>query len=1108
MDVALWLREIGLAQYAQAFREHAIDMDVLPALDDAHLRELGVPLGDRLRLLKAISRLREADGAVPPSVPRGEETPPAAAIVPDGERRQVTVLFADLVGFTSLSNAVDAEDVHGLLGQYFDRADSIVEAHGGRVDKHIGDCVMAVFGAPVAHDNDAERAVRAALAIRAAMPGLSAAIGRPIDVHVGIAGGQVVASSTGSSSHQEYTVTGETVNLAARLTEAAGAGDILLSDHVRAHLQERLAVEDAGQLSVKGFRQPVAAWRLSGLRQGGEAAGVPLIGRATQLGQCRALLGSCRDLGRGHLAYIRGEAGIGKSRLVEEIRREAASLGFGCSTALILDFGAGAGHDPVRTIVRGLLDIDTAVDDRTVRAAADRALADGAVAPADAVFLYDLLDIRPPPSLASLYEAMDVATRRDGSDRVVADLLRHGAARHPRLLVVEDLHWADRVVLMQLASLAAAAAECPAMLVLTSRVEGDPLDGAWRSAAVGASLVTLDLAPLSADEGLALASAVTGAAGPLAARCVARAAGNPLFLEQLLRHTGESAEAGVPGSVQSLVQARLDRLDAADKAVLKAASVLGQRFDAGPLAHLIDGAPDEALGRAAASFLIRRQSGGSCLFSHALIRDGIYATLLKSQRRILHRRAAEWFEARDPVLRAEHLDRAEAADADAAYLAAASALVAQSRQSTALRLVGRGLEISASAGTRFALACLQGDLLHDQGSMREAKDSFEAALEAAASDGERCRAWIGLASVKRVTDDLDGAFADLDRAEAAAGGQARERARIAFLRGNLLFPRGDIEGCLRQHASSLALAREAGAVETETAALGGLGDAEYLRGRLISAHRNFQRCVDLSRQHGLFRVEVANRPMAAIARWIAGDTPGALKDAREAADAARSIFHQRAEMVAHHAIYMSGRALLELDLAAASVDRAVDIARALGAMRFVAEGLAFRAELRRLAGRGAEARADIEEALAIGRQSGMTFIGPIILGTMARIVGDPALRRQAIAEAEALLAAGSACHNHLLFRQDAIDACLAAGEWDEAARLADDLAAYASAEPMPWSDFVAARGRALADVGAGVRTGELRRRLERLEAEGQRLGLLIALPEIRAALGRLKDAPG
>src|SRR5688572_29956280 len=154
-------------------------------------------------------------------------SPRAASPDLEGERRQVTVLFADLAGYTVLSNELDAEEVHALLERFYDRVDRIVEEHGGHIDKHIGDCVMAVFGAPVAHGNDAERAVHTALAIRDAMPELSAGLGRPIGVHIGVAGGQVMASGTGSASHREYTVTGETVNLASRLTDAAASGEIL-----------------------------------------------------------------------------------------------------------------------------------------------------------------------------------------------------------------------------------------------------------------------------------------------------------------------------------------------------------------------------------------------------------------------------------------------------------------------------------------------------------------------------------------------------------------------------------------------------------------------------------------------------------------------------------------------------------------------------------------------------------------------------------------------------------------------------------------------------------------------------------------------------------------
>ena len=258
MDVAVWLHGLGLGQYERAFRDNSVDGEVLASLTPEDLKDLGVvAVGHRRRLLDAIAALRARAEAGPAPVGRTE---------PAGERRQVTVLFADLAGYTALSRELDAEEVHALLGRFFERIDRVVEEHGGRVDKHIGDCVMAVFGAPVAHGNDAERAVRAALAIRDAMPAVSAEAGREVGVHVGVAGGQVVASGTGSASHREYTVTGQSVNLASRLTAAARAGEVLVSEAVRRTLGERLAVDELDPLEVKGFAEPVRAWRLRDLR--------------------------------------------------------------------------------------------------------------------------------------------------------------------------------------------------------------------------------------------------------------------------------------------------------------------------------------------------------------------------------------------------------------------------------------------------------------------------------------------------------------------------------------------------------------------------------------------------------------------------------------------------------------------------------------------------------------------------------------------------------------------------------------------------------------------------------------------------------------------------
>jgi SAM-dependent methyltransferase len=417
-----------------------------------------------------------------------------------------------------------------------------------------------VFGAPIAHGNDAERAVRASLALRDAMRTLGADVGRPVRVHVGIAAGQVVASGIGSAGYSEYAVTGESVNLASRLTNAAAADEILISDGVRRALAERLDCQDAGPLAVKGFAEPLRAWRLRGLRAAASDQR-PFVGRRGELQHLLTVLAACREAGRGQALYVRGEAGIGKTRLVEEFRLAAREAGFACHTGLVLDFGTGTGRDAIRALVRDLLGLDLTSAVEAARAAAASALAAGLVAADEAVFLNDLLDLPQPTELRAVYDAMDNATRDQGRQRAVTRLVERASRARPRLLVVEDLHWADRTTLMQLPKLASVVANCPALLVMTSRIEGDPLDPEWRSRVAGVPFMTIDLGPLRREEALALAGVFLDAVDRLAEQCVERAAGNPLFLEQLLRHAEEGAEAGVPGSVQNLVQARLDRLD-------------------------------------------------------------------------------------------------------------------------------------------------------------------------------------------------------------------------------------------------------------------------------------------------------------------------------------------------------------------------------------------------------------------------------------------------------------------------------------------------------------------------------------------------------------------
>jgi tetratricopeptide (TPR) repeat protein len=784
--------------------------------------------------------------------------------------------------------------------------------------------------------------------------------------------------------------------------------------------------------------------------------------------------------------------------MVEEFQHIARRDGFACHSGLVLDFGAESGRDAVRAVIRSIV-LDGNPDQSSGNVGANDTAAPvdgGKVGPDHAVFLHDLLNVTPPVELRALHDAMDSGTRTRGTLATITEVVASAASTNALLIVIEDLHWSDDSLLAQITAVAEVAVDRPLLLVLTSRNIGDPMLHGWR---LRCPVLTIDLAPLHHEESLALARSVFEQLGPFAASCVDRAAGNPLFLEQLLRHAGEQAAGAVPDSVQSLVQARLDRLEPSDKLALQAASVFGQRFPLGGLQALI-GDPSYAPGKLVDHALLRPLED-EFLFGHALIRDAVYATLLRSRQRELHKRAATWFAERDLGLHAQHLDRAEDSRAPRAYLAAAREQATRYRYESALALIQRGAVLARDSSDRFALACYRGELLHDMGEVADARIAYEEALVLSEDDAERCRAWLGIAAVKRVTDDVSGALADVERAEAVAARLSLpgETARAHFLHGNLLFPRGDLEGCLREHRLSFDLARKAGSAELEAAALGGLGDAEYARGRMLSAREHFANCIELSRRHGFGRIEVANLPMFAFMRLFAGETRAALTEALAAIEMASKVGHRRAQTIAHHAAYNARHALGEFKAARANADAALELAKQLKARRFEAEALAFGAELDRLAGRRPQAQLAICEALAISAETGMAYFGPVYYGIQALIEDDEARRRIALSNGEALLAGNTLAHNHLLFRRDAIEACMGLRDWDEAERHAAALENFVRPEPLPWTAFLAARARAFAAFGKGCRDARLEDELERLRIEGERLG--IRLPDVSEAIG-------
>jgi class 3 adenylate cyclase/tetratricopeptide (TPR) repeat protein len=1101
VDIGTWLRTIGLDQYEQVFRDNAVDDDTIFDLTDTDLASLGIrPLGHRKKLLQAIAALESGVSGRAPTAHQ-----PEGVADSDPARRLIAVLFADLVGSMELAGRVDPEELRAILGGYRTCCSSLVQQFDGAVAQYQGDGIIAHFGHPRAHEDDARRAVCCGLAIANEIPGLRLSPGVNLAVRVGIATGLVVVGDqAGKGPAADGVAFGNAPNIAARLQSLADPGDVIIERNTRRLLADTIELVDLGARTVKGIEQPLLLWRAVREKSVGRnpTPRVPFVGRRLELQQCQKLIAACRRIQRGQVVYVRGEAGIGKTRFVEEVMHLANAEGFACHRGVMLDFGTGRGEDPVRTVLCSLLGIDPGGEEEARRVVAESAVAAGLLPTDHLVFLQDLLGVPQSTDMRGLYDAMDNDSRNRGKREVLPTLVTRLSEQHGQIIIFEDLHWCDSSTLSFLTALASGVVGRQILLVLTSRPDGDRLDAAWRATVGEDQLTTIDLGPLGLDEATGLASTFGDAPNSVARRCIERANGNPLFLEQLMRNAEEGIDEAIPASIHALIAARMDRLPATDRRTLQVASVFGQRFGLEALGNLLEWRECSCHSLAAAGFL--RLDGAAYRFVHVLIRDAVYDTLLMSRRRDLHRRAAVWFADRgDLVLRAQHLDRAEAPEAARAHLEAAQALRAAYQYEAALRLIERGIAVAREAADRSALICCKGRILHDLGAIEDARRAYEDALAAAAGDVERCRAWIGLAAVKRITDDLAGASDDLDRAEQAAtrsGTLLAERARIHYLRGNLCFPRGDMAGCLREHTRSLDLARQAGAAELEATALGGLGDSEYMVGRMLSAQHYFQQCVEICQRHGFGRIEVANRPMAAFTRWFAGDVRGGLAEAMDAIGAAAKVGHARAEIIAHHAAYFCRHALTDFASAWDNAARALTLARQLGARRFEAEALAFQGELHRLAGRRSQALADLKQAIAIFRETGMAFMGPMVLGMVALATEEPDERNSALAEAEALLTGGVVAHNHLLFRKDAIDACLAVSAWDQAEHHAAALEDFTRQEPTPWGEFFVARGLALSACGRGRRDLGLVTELRRLRDEGERLGLLQPTLAIERAL--------
>ena len=1110
--VSTWLDDLGLGQYSGAFEENDIGWELLGALDQETLKDIGIgSAGHRLQILNAKKLLQSEPVAATTleSLEHSQPTPESTTWSrTPGELKPVTLLFADIVGSTRLTEKLDAEAAHEVLYHAIQAMCKAVENCNGTVCRFMGDGVMAMFGAPLASERHAAEACRAALDIQADIERYSAELKENYDngiqIRIGLHSGEVVVLDVGDDPDKpEYDASGPAVPLAARMEQSAKPGTILITAETRNLADDLIETGQPSTVTVKGISEPVITHRLIRMLSAAETTAKsirrPMVGRKSELAQFRGVLEACVESGQGQTLFIRGDAGIGKTRLVEEMTRLAIAHGYSDHRVLVLDFGTGKGQGALPALVRSLFDVSEDSDRREREKALEQTINDDTVNSSNAVFLNDLLDLPQSPEIKSIYDAMDAQARNEGKRKALVELVSGLATDNAIFIVVEDLHWADQITLDYLAWLANAVADCPALMVFTSRAEGDPIDTNWRARAGEAPIVTWDLRPLRNNESAELVSVFLDANESLAQRCIERAAGNPLFLEQLLLSVRNGASETIPDSIKSLVLSRMDNLPEKDKRALQTASVLGQRFDPGCLGFMID---DQTYNyQNLIDHHLLRPEGTQYLFAHALIREGVYTALIKRQRLELHRKAAEWYAQRDLGLYAEHLDHAEDPGAAIAYLGAASGQAEHHRLDKALQLIKRGQEIAVEA-EQFELHYLQGELLGLIGSAQESIEAFRRAAESTDDNLALCRALLGQAKGLVVTEaeiDLDKV---LTRAEdiALAATLNAELSQIYNLRGARYFNLRQPEACWEANRKSLAYALKTGLPEIEAKALSGLADAEYTRGHLISAFNYYDQCIEIARKNGLTRIIAANLSMRAIMSFWNNQHDAMQKDIFEARDLASKTHDVRAQMLA----CLAGKHLASIgyiDEGEALLKQGVDLTGKLGWNNARGLCLTSLSNIARMRGDLAVAREHAQAAIdtLTVSESGRNFMGTTALGALALTLDDSQQALATLKQAETHLNTGSFSYNYSFF-ENAIELCLQLKEWDEVDRYAGLMEDYTREEPVARGVFFVARGRALAAFGRGDHAPARLAELKQLHADAIRSKLLTAIQLLEIAL--------
>jgi class 3 adenylate cyclase/tetratricopeptide (TPR) repeat protein len=999
-------------------------------------------------------------------------------------RRVVTVFFSDVAGSTQLAEQLDAEAVRGMMNRYFSTVSAALERHGGHIEKFIGDAVVALFGVPAAHEDDALRCVRAAVeareAVRVLGDELHARLGVGLGVRIGIATGEVVV---GASPAGRTIATGDTMNTAARLQQAAPVGEILMGAATHRLVHGSVIAEEVEPLDLRGKAGPVAAYRVVVLDDDParrlRPAATSLVGRVRERRMLQDAFDRATDERSCQLVTVLGTAGVGKSRLAAEFLAglEPATVCAG----RCLSYGEGVTYWALAEAVRALAGVDErdSLDEVRGRLAA---LVEPEIA-------HEVAD-----GVGSLLGLAGTNARVEDARVALRRMFEAVAARRPLVVVFDDVHWAEPPLLDLIDDLADSLSDVPVVLLCLARPE--LLDGrpGWAGGKLNAT--TLLLEPLSEVDAEELVRELLGGdlPEPVAGRIVATAEGNPLFVEELIgmllddghlrRVDGGVQVAGaiervdLPPTIQALLTARLDRLSDAERGVVERASIEGQVFHLGALAAL-GAPPDEILPTVRA--LARKQlfrSDRAALpgqdayrFRHILIREAAYERVAKQVRASWHEAFADWLEA----LAADRLSEYEELLGHHLAEAARYRLEIGDIGADTLALARRAATLSRRVADR---AAAQGDFMAAAGLLRRVAGLLSAEDPARPIAIADCAGWLLTAG------HMDAAAALSAAASAAAGATGDRASQLvcdSLRRMVEMSTRADVAG--EDDRAALDHARAA-AEETERS--GRLGEAARLwyitalwEGNTLlhsaQAREAAERTLGLGQRAGSPWLETFGAVGGLMFRLRGrGRIPDLLRTGEETASTfGRAI---RADYLADAATLLAQRG--DADAALAAVADVIAIVQELGYKTYISQWV--NGAVLVDAGRAAEGIRHLELAAATARAVGDLGSASSIIGLLARALAltgdvDEAARRSTEARA---LTKPSDRWSALLWRGAAVRVCAAQGRPAEARALADEMVAMLADIDYPGIEFHARLDAAEGYRAAGrwdVAEGLLRR---------------------------------